>query len=108
MNSRSTGSLESNSINKLSKNEVNHSQGATINNSTNQGNVAVVENNKDSNIQGGQASQHGRGSSVVQGNKGNHNGKVLPQTGEATATVTICLGIALVVISGVVVFNNKK
>ena len=77
-------------------------------NSTNQGNVAVVENNKDSNIQGGQASQHGKGLGVVQDNKGNHNGKVLPQTGEATAIVTICLGIALVVISGVVVFNNKK
>lgn len=44
-----------------------------------------------------------------QGNKGsNHNGEGLPQTGEATATAIIGLGIVLIVISGVVVFNKKN
>ena len=98
----------SSSTNKLSKNKVNHSQGTTINSSTNQSSVAAIGNNKDSNIQGGQTSQHSEGA-VVQGNKGsNRNGEVLPQTGETTATATIGLGIVLIAISGVVVFNKKN
>ena len=69
----------------------------------NQGGVVVVgNNNHNGNAQGGQPQ-------VAQGNKsGNGHGEGLPQTGEAAATAAVGLGIALIVISGVIVLEKKN
>ena len=81
------------------------------NHSTNQGGVAVVGNNNGgNNAQGGQMNQGGQ---AAQGNKsgkgnGNGHGEGLPQTGEAAATAAVGLGIALIVISGVIVLEKKN
>ena len=39
---------------------------------------------------------------------GNVHGEGLPQTGEAAATAVVGIGIALIAISGVVVFEKKN
>ena len=82
------------------------------NHSANQGGVAVVGNNNNNgnNAQGGQMNQGGQ---AAQGNKsgkgnGNGHGEGLPQTGEAAATAAVGLGIALIAISGIVVFEKKN
>ena len=71
----------------------------------NQGGVVVVgNNNHNGNAQGGQPQ-------VAQSNKsgkGNGHGEGLPQTGEAAATAAVGLGIALIVISGVIVLEKKN
>ena len=100
---------ESNSVvNKPTANTATTQNTTVINNnhSTNQGGVAVVGNN----AQGGQTNQGGQ---AAQGNKsgkgnGNGHGEGLPQTGEAAATAAVGLGIALIVISGVIVLEKKN
>lgn len=107
--SSSSSSVVSSSSDSSKNTGINHSQGITVNKIANLNSVAVVENNKGSNIQVGQTGQHNQESNVAQSNKGsNHNEKGLPQTGESTATAIIGLGIVLIVISGVVVFNKKN
>ena len=69
------------------------------NHSPKQGRVAVAGNNN-SNGQSGQAAQSNK--------SGNGHGEGLPQTGEAAATAAVGLGIALIVISGIVVLEKKK
>ena len=97
---------ESNSaVNKPTANTATTQNTTVINNnhSTNQGGVAVVgNNNHNGNAQGGQPQ-------VTQGNKsGNGHDEGLPQTGEAAATAAVGLGIALIVISGVIVLEKKN
>ena len=71
------------------------------NHSPKQGRVAFAGNNN-SNGQSGQAAQSNKSG------KGNGHGEGLPQTGEAAATAAVGLGIALIVISGIVVLEKKK
>ena len=67
---------------------------------TNQGEVAVVGNNN-SNGQAAQSNKSGK-------DNGNSHGEGLPQTGEAAATAAVGLGIVLIAISEIVVFEKKK
>ena len=98
---------ESNSESIVSKPTVNTAttQNMTVINNNNhspkQGGVAVVGNNN-GNGQSGQAAQSNKGG------KGNSHGEGLPQTGEAAATAAVGLGIVLIAISGIVVFEKKK
>ena len=71
----------------------------TANTATTQ-NTTVINNN--SNGQSGQAAQSNKSG------KGNGHGEGLPQTGEAVATAAVGLGIVLIAISGIVVFEKKK
>ena len=54
--------------------------------------------------QGGQAAQSNKSGK----DNGNSHGEGLPQTGEAAATAAVGLGIVLIAISGIVVFEKKK
>ncbi len=98
---------ESNSESIISKPTANTAttQNTTVINNNNhspkQGRVAVAGNNN-SNGQSGQAAQSNKSG------KGNGHGEGLPQTGEAAATAAVGLGIALIVISGIVVLEKKK
>ena len=98
---------ESNSESIISKPTANTAttQNMTVINNNNhspkQGGVAVVGNNN-GNGQSGQAAQSNKGG------KGNSHGEGLPQTGEAAATAAVGLGIVLIAISGIVVFEKKK
>ncbi|MDM8278097.1 M60 family metallopeptidase [Ligilactobacillus aviarius] len=98
---------ESNSESIISKPTANTAttQHTTVINNNNhspkQGRVAVAGNNN-SNGQSGQAAQSNKSG------KGNGHGEGLPQTGEAAATAAVGLGIALIVISGIVVLEKKK
>ena len=98
---------ESNSESIISKPTANTAttQNTTVINNNNhspkQGRVAVAGNNN-SNGQSGQAAQSNKSG------KGNGHGEGLPQTGEAAATAAVGLGIALIVISGVIVLEKKK
>ena len=98
---------ESNSESIVSKPTVNTAttQNMTVINNNNhspkQGGVAVVGNNN-GNGQSGQAAQSNKGG------KGNSHGEGLPQTGEAAATAAVGLGIVLIAISEIVVFEKKK
>ena len=98
---------ESNSESIVSKPTVNTAttQNMTVINNNNhspkQGGVAVVGNNN-GNGQSGQAAQSNKGG------KGNSHGEGLPQTGEAAATAAVGLGIVLIAISGIVVFEKKQ
>ena len=76
------------------------------NHNSNQGGVTVIGNNNNNgnNAQGGQAAQGNRSSK----DSGNVHGEGLPQTGEAAATAVVGIGIALIAISGVVVFEKKN
>ena len=82
------------------------------NHSANQGGVAVVgnNNNNSNNAQGGQMNQGGQAAQSNKSGKDNDNshGEGLPQTGEAAATAAVGLGIVLIAISGIVVFEKKK
>ena len=82
------------------------------NHSANQGGVAVVgnNNNNSNNTQGGQMNQGGQAAQSNKSGKdnGNSHGEGLPQTGEAAATAAVGLGIVLIAISGIVVFEKKK
>ena len=82
------------------------------NHSANQGGVAVVgnNNNNSNNAQGGQMNQGGQAAQSNKSGKdnGNSHGEGLPQTGEAAATAAVGLGIVLIAISGIVVFEKKK
>ena len=71
------------------------------NHSPKQGGVAVAGNNN-SNGQSGQTAQSNKSG------KGNGHGEGLPQTGEAAATAAVGLGIVLIAISGIVVFEKKN
>ena len=70
------------------------------NHSANQGGVTVVGNNNN-NGNNAQGNKSGKGN-------GNGHGEGLPQTGEAAATAAVGLGIALIAISGIVVFEKKN
>ena len=82
------------------------------NHSANQGGVAVVgnNNNNSNNTQGGQMNQGGQAAQSNKSGKdnGNSHGEGLPQTGEAAATAAVGLGIVLIAISEIVVFEKKK
>ena len=73
------------------------------NHSSKQGGVAIAGNNN-CNGQSGQAAQSNKSGK----DNGNSHGEGLPQTGEAAATAAVGLGIVLIAISGIVVFEKKK
>ncbi len=99
-------------VNKPTANTATTQNTIVINNnhSTNQGGVAVVGNNNNNgnNAQGGQTNQGGQAAQGNKSGKGNGHGEGLPQTGEAAATAAVGLGIVLIAISGIVVFEKKN
>ena len=99
-------------VNNVTNNNITNN-----NHNVNKGGVTVVGNNNNNgngngnnNVQGGQTNQGGQGAQGNKSGKGNGNGhgEGLPQTGEAAATAAVGLGIALIVISGIVVLEKKK
>ncbi|WP_282458914.1 M60 family metallopeptidase [Ligilactobacillus aviarius] len=76
-------------------------------------NTTVINNNNNNNSNNTQGGQMNQGGQAAQSNKsgkdnGNSHGEGLPQTGEAAATAAVGLGIVLIAISEIVVFEKKK